>query len=203
MRDRDAENSRLAQAIAELQRGGVETEANFRLVFDFYYARLHGFFRRKTFSDDAAHDLTQETFFRVYTKIEQFRGDAPFEAWLWQIAANVCRKRFERQTAQKRAGETVSLDDEGAAGDTLREARQTSPLEGVLRAEQIEQIKNAVEELPEQMRKCMTLRVFQDLSYEEIAVVLQISAQTVKAHLFQARKRLGGRLGEYFDAVKI
>lgn len=204
MRDRDAENSQISKAIAELRRGGVGTEANFRLIFDFYYRRLHGFFRRKTFSDEAADDLTQETFFQVYTKIEQFRGDAPFEAWLWQIAANIYRKKIERQNAQKRQGETISLDDESAnTNESWHEARQASPLDGILQTEQIEQIRNAVGELPEQMRKCMQLRVFQDLSYEEIATLLRISAQTVKAHLFQARRRLGGRLGEYFDRVKI
>ena len=176
-------------------RRGVDAERNFRRVFDFYYPALHGFFRRKLFSSEEAHDLTQETFLRVYTKIEQFRGDAPFEAWLWQIAVNLYRKHGAARQTGKRAGETVSLDETKGGDETINAhpSHRPTPLDGILRAEQREQIRAAVAELPEQMRRCIELRVFQDLSYGEIAVLMRISPQTVKAHLFQARQRLRGR----------
>jgi RNA polymerase sigma-70 factor (ECF subfamily) len=197
-----AQHPHLEQAIAEL-RQGIDAEQNFRRVFDFYYRPVHGFFQRKFFSAEKADDLTQETFLRVYNKIGQFRGDAPFEAWLWQIAANLYRKSLARQYTLKRAGEIVSLDDESGAGsgDYLEDKIDATPLDAVLQAEQRRELGAAIEDLPEQMRKCIKLRVFQDLSYLEIAVVMRISPQTVKAHLFQARKQLRARLGEYFADV--
>ena len=192
----------IEQAIAELQngRGG---ERGFRLVFDFYYRPVNAFFRRRTFSAEEADDLTQETFLRVYTKIEQFRGDAPFEAWLWQIASNLYRKSITRRHTQKRAGKTVSLDDEetGGADFFLRDTNSATPLDAVLKAEQRSELQTAIEDLPGQMRKCIELRVFRDLSYKQIAVVMRLSPQTVKAHLFQARRHLRERLGEYFAGV--
>lgn len=200
-----AKNSQIEQAIAELQ-SGVDGERNFRRIFDFYYRPVQGFFRRRTFSAEEADDLTQETFLRVYNKIEQFRGDAPFEAWLWQIASNLYRKSIARQQTQKRAGETVSLDNEesgGAADIYLRDTGGATPLDTVLEAEQRRELQAAIEDLPEQMRKCIKLRVFQDLSYGEIAVVMRLSPQTVKTHLFQARRQLRGRLGEYFADVDV
>lgn len=198
-----AKNPHIEKAVSEFRRG-VDGERNFRRIFDFYYRAVHGFFRRKNFSAEEAEDLTQETFFRVYHKIEQFRGDAPFEAWLWQIASNLYRKSITRQYTHKRAGETISLDDEESGVDVyLHDKTDSTPLSQILEAEQRRELEAAIEGLPEQMRKCMKLRVFQDLSYQEIAVVMRISAQTVKAHLFQARKQLRERLGEYFMDVAI
>lgn len=193
-----AKSSQIKQAILELQ-NGVDREQNFRRIFDFYYRPVHGFFRRKTFSPEEAEDLTQETFLRVYNKIEQFRGDAPFEAWLWQIAVNLYRKSITRQYTQKRGGETVSIDDDESGVDLyLQDKSGSTPLDEVLQAEQRRELQSAIEDLPEQMRKCIKLRVFQDLSYQEIAVVMRLSPQTVKTHLFQARRHLRERLGEYF-----
>lgn len=198
-----AQNSQIKQAILEL-RNGENGEQNFRRIFDFYYRSVQGFFRRRTFSLEEAEDLTQETFLRVYHKIEQFRGDAPFEAWLWQIAANLYRKSITRRHTHKRAGETVSIDDDESAADVfLRDEKSATPLDEILQAEQRRELQTAIENLPEQMRKCIKLRVFQDLSYQEIAVVMRLSPQTVKTHLFQARKHLRETLGEYFGTMKI
>ncbi|MDQ2747052.1 MAG: sigma-70 family RNA polymerase sigma factor [Acidobacteriota bacterium] len=198
-------NHQIEQAIVELQ-SGIDGERNFRLVFDFYYRPIHGFFRRKTFSAPEADDLTQETFLRVYHKIEQFRGgDAPFEAWLWQIANNLFRKSITRQHTLKRTGATISLDDDESdvADVYLADKSGATPLDEILRAEQRQELQTAIEDLPEQMRKCIKLRVFQDLSYREIAVVMRLSTQTVKTHLFQARKHLRERLGAYFENVQM
>jgi RNA polymerase sigma-70 factor (ECF subfamily) len=195
-------NPQLVEAITLLQ-SGVDTERNFRCIFEFYYRAVHAFFRRKTFSAAEADELTQETFFRVYHKIEQFRGDAPFEAWLWQIASNQYRKKIAARQTHKRAGNEVSLDDDDAVSIRQPESPQPSPLETFLESEKSAQLRAAIEALPEQMRNCMKLRVFQDLSYQEIAVIMRISPQTVKAHLFQARKNLRERLGEYFEGAEI
>ena len=203
MQEVRARNSQIEQAVAELQRG-VDRERNFRRIFDFYYRPVQGFFRRKTFSPEEADDLTQETFLRVYNKIGQFRGDAPFEAWLWQIAANLYRKSIARQYTHKRAGEIVSIDDEETGADVfLQDKNRSTPLDEVLQTEQRRELQTAIEDLPEQMRKCIKLRVFQDLSYREIAVVMRLSPQTVKTHLFLARRHLRERLGEYFAAVDV
>jgi RNA polymerase sigma-70 factor (ECF subfamily) len=65
------------------------------------------------------------------------------------------------------------------------------------------QVRGAMEELPEQMRKCVMLRVYQELSYQEIAVVLRLSVETVKTHLHQARQRLRIRLADYFGEMEV
>jgi RNA polymerase sigma-70 factor (ECF subfamily) len=76
------------------------------------------------------------------------------------------------------------------------------PGEDLLAGERSRLLREAIGKLPEQMRKCLLLRVDQEMRYKEIAVVLRLSPETVKVHLFQARKRLREELGPYFgDAL--
>ena len=72
-------------------------------------------------------------------------------------------------------------------------------LSEVLEDERQHAMREAIRELPDQMRRCLTLRVYQDLSYREIATVMKLKIDTVKAHLFQARARLKKNLSSYSE----
>lgn len=72
------------------------------------------------------------------------------------------------------------------------------PLHDMLEEERSRLLRNALEELPPQMRRCVQLRV-QDLRYREIAEILKVSIDTVKAHLYQARQLLKAKLGDYYQ----
>jgi RNA polymerase sigma-70 factor (ECF subfamily) len=181
---------------------GINREEHFRRLFERYYRPLYRFFEKRGFTAAECHDLTQETFLRVYKGMESFRREAPFEAWLYQIAANTYCKSLRWQATQKRAAQHVPL--ESAMAETQGPPHQSAPLapgplEDVLEKERLHLLRAAVEELPEQMRKCVLLRVYQELSYQEIAVVMRLSVETVKAHLYQARQRLKAKLGDYFS----
>jgi RNA polymerase sigma-70 factor (ECF subfamily) len=190
--------------LAEWQTG-IDREENFRRLFDVYYRPVYRFFEKRNFSQDECHDLTQETFIRVYKGVEAFRRDARFETWLFTIAANTFQKALRHQTALKRASQNVSLQDVAESDSSVDTAGQIAPatthgpLDAVLDRERRRLLNEAVAELPEQMRKCMLLRVEQELSYQEIAAVLCLSVETVKAHLFQARQRLKVKLADYFS----
>ena len=102
---------------------------------------------------------------------------------------------------QKRDAQEVSLEEPGTGGpaDSAWESGETGPLDGVLADERSKKLRRAFEELPPQMRRCVMLRVDQDLKYREIAVQMDVSIDTVKAHLFQARQILKNKLGDYFN----
>jgi RNA polymerase sigma factor (sigma-70 family) len=70
-------------------------------------------------------------------------------------------------------------------------------LEGLLDEERWRALRSAVAELPDQMRDCLTLRLYHQLSYNEIAVAKKLSIETVKAHLFRARKKLQEKLANF------
>lgn len=82
-------------------------------------------------------------------------------------------------------------------------AAAPSPLDDALCHERRQKLRKAIEALPGQMRRCTRLRVEQDLSYREIAAVLKLSIETVKVHLFQARKKLKVNLQEAFTEIDL
>ncbi len=173
-------------------------EEGFRLLFDRFYWPLFRFFERRGFSKEECQDLIQETFLRVHGGLESFRGESRWDHWLFRIAANTAVKAVRHGSAAKRAGRTVSweeeVEDPPAAGSSGTAA--PAPLQSLLNQERLELLRQAIDGLPAQMRHCVRMRVFQDLDYEEIADVLQISPSTVKVQMSRARKRLQAELGD-------
>lgn len=199
VRSMAARSEIVRQILAEMQSGSAREE-HFRRLVDLYYTPVYQVFAKRGFSPDDCLDLTQETFLGIYTGIGSFRREADFDTWLFKIAMNAFRKRLRWRAAEKRRGEEISIDgeaDDEAAPISIASA-ELAPSEAALRRERSRVLREAVDKLPEQMRKCMMLRVEQDLKYREIAVVLRVSPETVKAHLFQARRRLQEMLGPYF-----
>jgi RNA polymerase sigma-70 factor, ECF subfamily len=180
-------------------------EESFRNLFDRLYWPLFRFFERRRFSREECQDLIQETFFRVYQGIGTFRGEARIEHWFFRIAANTASKALRHQAAAKRSGREVSCEAEDvgdspptAAAGSPRGADAPAPLRELLGKEMRELLTRTVDGMPVQMRRCVRLRVFQDLDYDEIAEILQIAPATVKVQMFKARKRLKLELGEVF-----
>jgi RNA polymerase sigma-70 factor (ECF subfamily) len=193
------------EALFQRLRSSAGQEESFRLLFDRFYWPLFRFFERRGFSTEECQDLIQETFLRVFRGIENFRGEARWEHWLFRIAANTAAKAVRYRGTAKRAGREVPLEsDEGdesppaVSGGRSGGAEVPAALRRLLGKEAKELLSQAVADLPAQMRRCVRLRVFQDLDYEEIADILQISPSTVKVQLFKARKRLQSELGDLF-----
>ncbi|HVR95749.1 MAG TPA: sigma-70 family RNA polymerase sigma factor [Thermoanaerobaculia bacterium] len=176
-------------------RDGAGREESFRTLFDRFYWPLFRFFENRGFSTEECQDLIQETFLRVYRGLGSFRGEARWEHWLFRIAANTAVKAVRHHTAAKRAGRAVPWEDEEDVADSPA-AEAPAPLRRLLGKEMKERLGLAIDGLPAQMRRCVRLRVFQDLDYDEIAEILQVSPSTVKVQLFKARKRLRIELGD-------
>ncbi len=186
-------------------RTGVDGEQAFQAIFERYYRTVFGFFSKRGFSTHEAQELTQEAFIRVYKGLDEFRGEAPFEAWLFQIAANIYRNALRSHATQKRAGHDMQLEvvaEQQPTAVHLVDRRGVDPLAAVVEAERLDALREAVTSLPDQMRRCIVLRVYQELSYQEIATVMRLSIETVKAHLFQGRKQLKMKLAPYFEHVE-
>lgn len=193
------------EVIREIKQG-LSVETNFQWLFSRHHAQILRFFRRKGFDPEACRDLTQDTFISVYKGLKDLRQEEQFESWLFAIAHNVWCSLIESRTAQKRSAMVLSLDGEEESDDRLpiaaRLADQSAdPLAAALEKEKLEKLREAMQHLPQQMRRCAQLRVVHDLSYVEIAALMGISVNTVKAHLHQAQKALRTQLSSYFEIV--
>jgi RNA polymerase sigma-70 factor, ECF subfamily len=186
-------------------RQASDLENDFRILFERYYARVYRFFERKGFPPEDCADLSQEVFFSVYTGVKDLRDEAAFQSWMFTLARNTFLNEVERKRAKKRDGIELSIEVEVAdnpalsLADSLPGNPKEIPIQIVLEREKLQKVRQAVEELPPQMRRCVHLRVLKDCSYEEIAVIMGRSINTVKAHLFKAREALKEKLGPYCD----
>jgi RNA polymerase sigma-70 factor, ECF subfamily len=184
-----------SRRLVELIQAGKDVEANFERLFRPHAKRVHYFFRQRGFTKDEADDLTQDVFLRVFKGIATFRLESGFKTWLFEIADHVYQNELRRRGATKRKGWEISIESGGQDEDGQPapfEPPPTEPkaLEGVLDRERVAALSQAIQELPDQMRTCFLLRYVQGYKYKEIAVIMRISIDTVKAHLFQAKKRL-------------
>lgn len=193
----EAQENPVNALVAAIQEGRRIGESSGRL-FDLFRPRVFHFFAKKGFTVEESRDLTQESFVRVFTGIATYRGAITFDQWLFDIATNVYRKEIRQRHAEKRDGFEESLEaersgdaaEEGAGSTTPLVASAPSPFEMLAAREERARLRAALQKLPPNMRACCRLRYEQSLKYEEIARVMGISIETVKAHLHQAKKRL-------------
>ncbi|HYU32501.1 MAG TPA: sigma-70 family RNA polymerase sigma factor [Thermoanaerobaculia bacterium] len=167
----------------------------FRFLYETYFRAIERFFARKGLPPEDCLDLTQETFLGIYKGLDGYEHRQLFSAWLYRVATTIFLKRLRTAATAKRAVVEVSRDGMENPEATL--AVPGRQLDGLLDEERWRALRTAVAELPEQMRDCLTLRLYHQLSYNEIATVKKISIETVKAHLFRARKKLQEKLAGF------
>lgn len=200
-------HSSLDRIVHSLRRG-EDVEQNSRRVFERLYPSVVAFFRKKGYEYEECQDLAQEVLVRVFSGLPGFRGDSKVSTWVYSIARNAHRNRCRWRGSAKRKAVEESIDQVPDA-DGLQHSflEQTAtidpePLEQLLEDERFARLDIELGRLPPQMRRCLELRVIQELKYKDIANVLQISIGTVKSHLHAARKRLEKQLGPDFDQTR-
>ena len=198
----------LAQNLLDLAppREPAEPEArDFEEIFRRYYPTIVRYFARRGVAEGDREDLAQETFLRIYNHLETYSGRGSFEGWLFRIASNLHRNKIRDGKAKKRRTED-SLEsflhdclDTSVLETFLGHPPRPDPLARTLEREGIRVLAKGLLDLPVRMRRCFFLRVFHELKYQEIADLMSISIETVKAHLYQARHRLQKVLAPYLE----
>lgn len=158
-----------------------------------YERELYSYLRRYLGDAEMARDAFQTTFLQVHLKCEQFQKDRRFRPWLYTIATNQAidlqrRNRRHRMVSLDRAG--PSDDDEVGRLLDLLESTEISPLSQLAGAERRMWVRDAVEQLPEQLRGVVLLVYYQGLKYREAADVLSIPVGTVKSRMHSAILKL-------------
>ena len=168
--------------------------AAFEQLVERHQTLIAGTVARMLGNNSDVEDLAQQVFIRVWKSAKRYEPRAKFTTWLLKITRNLVfnelrrRKRHALNPLQSEAGgEETQLKDE------LVQTPDAALLEGELQRA----IETAIEQLPETQRMAVVLRRYEELSYEEIADVLDQSVPAVKSLLFRARTELRERLRAY------
>lgn len=167
--------------------------------WDRIFARVHNLLKNQ----QDAEEVTQDAFIRAHRGLENFRGDASFSTWLYQIATNLAHNRYWYWFRRKR-DYSVSLDQPlTAEGDLTLEnvmpSEGETPSEAAVTQEFVDRVSECMNGLGEKHREVLTLRNVQNLTYEEISQELDISVGTVKSRIARARESLRDLMGSDFS----
>lgn len=174
--------------------------AEFEELLAPHFDPLFGFALRMTKNRPDAEDLLQESIYRAYRSLARFQRGTNFKAWMFRIVTNtfISKKRSERrapvlvaelEVRDPRDGEELTAELRDAATDWDR-----------VYSEHVEdEVKHAVDELPEEFRAPLLLSSLGGLRYKEIAEVLHVPIGTVMSRLFRARQRLRRSLRRYAE----
>jgi RNA polymerase sigma-70 factor (ECF subfamily) len=152
------------------------------LLYERYARQLQGFCRARLSSREEAEDAVQHTFLNAYRSLRSGTRPRAEAAWMFAIAANVCRER--RRSAWRRSRIEVVSDD-GLVGECAAPERSHEELTGVA---------DALAELTPNQRRAILMREWQGLSYREIAAELSLTEGAVETLLFRARRSLAHKL---------
>lgn len=156
-----------------------------------------GYLMRMSGNHHQAEDLFQETFKRVHEKAHTFRG-GQFKSWLFTIATHVAIDGMRRRRRMPVISLNQKLDCTDRDGEELGAVALADdsyePSQEAAKAEQAQQVKDAIESLPTRQRATLVLAYYQQLSYPEVAAVLDCSLGTVKTQMFRALRTLAQKL---------
>lgn len=125
---------------------------------------------------EEASELAQDVFVRAFKGLKNFKGDSSLATWLYRVGVNCCLNRVAiKRPATEPIDESQHVD-----------ARHDDPLRAVVRQEKADEVRRAIARLPPKQRATVLLRIYQDLSHEEIAGVLGSSVGATKANFFHA-----------------
>jgi RNA polymerase sigma-70 factor (ECF subfamily) len=182
------------ELIAQLQLG---SEAAFRTLVERYQGRIYRTVLSLLRNPEEAEDVAQEVFVEVHQTIGQFRGEAALSTWLYRLATSRALKTLRRARTKKRFAYFTSLL--GLGNQVLHEPPDHAHPQALLEGQQqLQQLLAHIARLPAQQQVAFTLRHEQELSYEQIAAVLETTVPAVESLLFRARKTLRYYLQPHF-----
>lgn len=186
--EEDADDVRLMQLI-----GRGDTIALQELI-EKHQALVAGTVARMLGSNSDVEDIAQQVFIRVWKSARRYVPRAKFTTWLLKITRNLVFNELRRA---KRHAHVPLQAEPGAEDPPLKDETQSPPDASLLEGELQRTIEDAILQLPEAQRMALVLRRYEQLSYEQIAEVLDLSVPAVKSVLFRARTELRSRLSKY------
>ena len=190
-----------ATLVAELKAGSEEAYA--WLIAQFQQP-IYSLVYRIVSDPAEAADTTQDVFLKVFRGIRHFHGGSSLKTWVYRIALHEASNRRRWWFRHKMHELSMEPDPAMSADTGLKDMlvdERNSPLENIAQQELRARVENELHQLAEPFRTTVILRDIEELSYEEIAEVMEVSLGTVKSRLTRGREALKKRLERYWDEI--
>ena len=144
-----------------------------------------------------ANDIAQESFIRAYRALANFRGESSFYTWLYRIVSNTAKSYLEQNQKHR-----YSVDVDDPEFDNQQDVKgllisNDSP-DALLESDELHKIvSQAMEDLPEDLKRAIVLREVEEMSYEDIASIMDTPIGTVRSRIFRARQFIEDRLAQF------
>jgi RNA polymerase sigma-70 factor, ECF subfamily len=193
-----------AAIVAELKAG---SEAAYAWLIGEFQQPVYGLVYRIVNDPADASDTTQDVFLKVFRGMKQFHGESSLKTWIYRIALHEAANRrrwWFRHKAKETSIEPVEAEASGGGEMAMQTAltdHAESPFDNVAHHEVQKRVEEELRQIAEPYRTTLILRDLEEMSYEEIAEVLEISLGTVKSRLTRGREALRQRLTPYIREV--
>jgi RNA polymerase sigma-70 factor (ECF subfamily) len=186
---------------ADMLRLAAGHDAALNELMERHAPKLFNYLVRSLQNEEDAADAAQETFVRVFQNRAKFDVNQKFSTWLYAIATNLVKDCYRHRSRHPQ----VSLDAENeATGEDFRKGvpgHNPTPSESLQGAERVVTIRNAVAQLPEELRTPLILSEYEELSHAEIGEILKCTAKAVETRIYRARQQLRTALGKLMEVV--
>jgi RNA polymerase sigma-70 factor (ECF subfamily) len=158
-----------------------------------YQDKLYHLALRMLYQPQEAEDVVQETFLRVFANLDRYDDKQKFSTWIYRIATNLCIDRLRRRKSNMSLDAEVT-DGEGTDWYAMLPSDERTPESRLVLSETQEQVRRAIDALPEKYKAVVVLRYLHDLSLQEIGEILDMPVTTVKTRVHRGREALRQKL---------
>src|SRR5690625_4263612 len=170
------------QLIRQIKKGDKQA---FDTLVRKHYQNIYSYCVRRTGNEVIAADLTQDVFLKLIRSIYNYQYTGKFVNFLFTIAINTCRDYYKKQNQSNKSVQCIELKDEGP-----------TPVERAIQSEQVSDIKQKINELPDMQKDTIILYYFHDMKVKDIAKIMGVKISTAKSRLKQGRDKLKNSLSE-------
>ena len=175
----------------------------FGKIIEAYQTPVYNLAYRMLNNSGEAEEAAQEAFIRAYTRLDSYNPKHKFSTWLLSITSNYCIDQI-----RKRRALLLSIDEPIAPHPSLMSDRDKAPESQLVQSQQQDMVQSLLAGLEPDYRQAVVLRYWHELSYDEIAEIMDTSVSAIKSRLFRARKQLAeiglaNGLGSMSDAVGV
>lgn len=181
--------------VQRVQRGDKKA---FDLLVLKYQNKIGHLVSRYVHDAHESQDVTQEAFIKAYRGLKNFRGDSAFYTWLYRIAINTAKNHLVTMSRKiSDTGVDAADAEQYDGGSALRE--YATPDREMITEQIAQVVQDSINALPEDLRMAITLREFDGMSYEDIAIAMECPIGTVRSRIFRAREAIDTNLEPLLD----